>query len=144
MSDEILRASLAEDLMADQDRSRWTKLVADFESCDLPQREFATERGIPLSNLRYWIYRLRKESRPLVSQAPERSDQVPERRAAPEGSRLVPVRVVASAPKARQDTAAAVAADAALELLFPSGARLRFTAGTDLAYVRALAAALAS
>ena len=72
--------------MADQDRSRWTKLVADFESCDLTQREFATERGIPLSNLRYWIYRLRKESRPLVSQATERSDQVPERGAAPEGS----------------------------------------------------------
>lgn len=31
--------------MADLDRSRWTKLVADFESCDLTQREFATERA---------------------------------------------------------------------------------------------------
>jgi len=29
---------------------RWTKLVADFESCDLSQREFANERGVPLSN----------------------------------------------------------------------------------------------
>ena len=27
------------------------------------------ERGISLSNLRYWIYRLRKESRPLVTEA---------------------------------------------------------------------------
>jgi transposase len=43
--------------MAEQDRSRWTKLVADFESSDLTQREFATERGIPVSALRYWLYR---------------------------------------------------------------------------------------
>ena len=43
--------------MAEQDRTRWTKLVADFESSDLTQREFATERGISLSHLRYWIYR---------------------------------------------------------------------------------------
>jgi hypothetical protein len=31
--------------MADQDRERWTKLVADFEASDLTQREFASERG---------------------------------------------------------------------------------------------------
>jgi transposase len=74
--------------------------VADFESADLSQREFAQERGLPLSNLRYWIYRLRKESRPLVTDASERSDQVPDRGTVPEGSRLLPVRVVASAPKA--------------------------------------------
>ena len=50
--------------MADENRARWTRLVADFESCDLSQREFAEERGLSLSNLRYWLYRLRKESRP--------------------------------------------------------------------------------
>ncbi len=44
-------------------------MVADFEAADLSQREFAQERGISLSNLRYWIYKLRKESRPLVTQA---------------------------------------------------------------------------
>ncbi len=55
--------------MAEQDRARWTKLVADFESSDLTQREFASERGVSFSNLRYWIYRLRKESRPLVQEA---------------------------------------------------------------------------
>jgi transposase len=86
--------------MREDDRARWTKLVADFESADLSQREFAQERGLSLSNLRYWIYRLRKESRPLVTEAPERSDQAPDRAVAPEGSRLLPVRVVASAPKA--------------------------------------------
>jgi transposase len=85
--------------MREDDRARWTKLVADFESADLSQREFAQERGLSLSNLRYWIYRLRRESRPLVTEA-GRSDQAPDRSATPEGSRLVPVRVVASAPKA--------------------------------------------
>jgi transposase len=68
--------------MREDDRARWTKLVADFESADLSQREFAQERGLPLSNLRYWIYRLRKESRPLVTEAAERSDQGPDRAAA--------------------------------------------------------------
>ena len=124
--------------MADQDRARWTKLVADFEVSDLSQREFATERGISLSNLRYWIYRLRKESRPLVTEASERSGQGPEQAKTRPGSRLLPVRVVASAPKARREGDA----NGLLELALPSGARLRFPAGTDLKYLRALAAAL--
>jgi hypothetical protein len=127
--------------MREDDRARWTKLVADYESADLSQREFAQERGLSLSNLRYWIYTLRKQSRPLVTEAAERSDQAPDRGAAPEGSRLVPVRVVASAPKARQP-AAAPASDGLLELALPSGTRIRFPAGTDLSYLRALAAAL--
>jgi len=42
--------------MRDEDRSRWTRLVADFESADLSQREFAQEGGISVSNLRYWMY----------------------------------------------------------------------------------------
>jgi transposase len=83
--------------MTEQDRTRWTKLVADFETSDLTQREFATERGISFSNLRNWIYKLRKESRPLVAKPPRVSGQGPEQAPAPEGSRLVPVRVVASA-----------------------------------------------
>src|SRR6266498_3806725 len=100
--------------MRNEDRARWTKLVADYESADLSQREFAQERGISLSNLRYWIYRLRKESRPLVTEAAERSDQAPERAAAAEISRLLPVRVVASAPKARTVVVAAPASDGLL------------------------------
>jgi len=77
--------------MADQDKVRWTKLVADFESCDLSQREFANERGVPLSDLRYWLYRLRKESRPLVTEAAGRSDQAPKQAPEKKGSRLVRV-----------------------------------------------------
>ena len=128
--------------MADQDRARWTKLVADYEASDLTQREFASERGVSFSNLRNWIYRLRKESRPLVPEPAKVSGQAPERGAAAEGSRLLPVRVVASAPKARRAMAAVFAGNALLELALPSGARLRFPTGTDPKYVRALAAAL--
>jgi hypothetical protein len=57
-----------------------------------------------------------------------------------EAVRMVPVRVVASAaPKAREGDAASL-----LELALPSGALLRFPAGTDLAYLSRLAAALVS
>jgi hypothetical protein len=124
--------------MTEQERARWKKLVADFEASDLSQREFARERGISFSNLRNWIYRLRQESRPLVTDGAELPAQAPKVAPAKEGSRLVPVRVVASAPKARRE----VPESQLLELALPSGARLRFPAGTDLKYLRALAAAL--
>jgi hypothetical protein len=52
---------------------------------------------------------------------------------------MLPVRAVASAaPKARE----AVADAGLLDLTLPSGAHLRFPPGTDLAYLRQLAAAL--
>ncbi len=127
--------------MREDNRARWTKLVADFESADLSQREFAQERGISLSNLRYWIYRLRKDSRPLVTEAAERSGQASTTATPREDSRLLPVRVVASAAKPRTGAAPRPPSGELLELL-PSGARLRFAAGTDLSYLRALAAAL--
>jgi len=122
--------------MTEQDRERWTKLVADFEASDLTQREFASERGVSFSNLRNWIYRLRKESRPLVEVAPASSGQGPRRETGKRGSRLVPVRVVASAPKAP------VEASSLLELALPSGVAVRFPAGTDPFYLHALLAAL--
>jgi hypothetical protein len=53
----------------------------------------------------------------------------------------VPVRVVASAGKPRPQLIAA-GVDDLLEFALPSGARVRFPAGTDVGYLRALAAAL--
>ena len=128
--------------MADENRARWTKLVADFESCDLSQREFAEERGLSLSNLRYWLYLLRKESRPLRTEEAERESIASQSVAPAGGSRLLPVRVVASAPKARTAAKPKTAAEGTLELALPSGTRLRFPVGTDPAYLRTLAAAL--
>jgi hypothetical protein len=122
----------------EQERARWTKLVADFEASDLTQREFASERGISFSNLRNWIYRLRKESRPLLEGPPASPGQDPTRAARQERSRLVPVRVVASAPKARS----VEPGSSLLELALPSGIVVRFPAGTEPSYLRALIAEL--
>jgi hypothetical protein len=124
--------------MAEPDQERWKKLVADFESSDLTQREFASERGISFSNLRNWIYRLRKEARPLIEASPASSRQAPTRVASRRVSRLVPVRVLASAPKARL----VEPASALLELALPSGVAVRFPVGTDPSYLRALIATL--
>ena len=131
--------------MDDGKRALWTKLVADFELSGQSQRVFAEQRQIELSNLRYWIYKLRKASRPLVTENGTAAAPVAEeteQRGPEKGPRMVPVRVVAStAPKARE----AVAEEDVgflLELTLPSGACLRFAAGTDLAYLRQLTAAL--
>ncbi len=128
--------------MDDQERGRWTKLVADYESSDLTQREFAVERGISFSNLRNWIYRLRKEARPIVPEGAKEPRQASPDPPRDEDSRLVPVRVVASAAKRRSAVAGHRDGDGLLELVLSSGARVRFPAGTDLGYLRALAAAL--
>ena len=128
--------------MEDQNQARWKKLVADYEASELTQREFASERGVSFSNLRNWIYKLRKETRPLVTEAAKVSGQAPVRAPVTEALRLMPVRAVASVPKARRAAAAAPAVEGLLELALPSGARLRFPAGTTPEYLRALAAAL--
>lgn len=126
----------------DERRALWTKLVADFELSGLSQRAFAEQKQIGLSNLRYWMYKLRNEARPLAREEKPGAEPAPERaerRAPKKAARMVAVRVVASpAPKARE----AVAEAGLLELTFPSGARLRFPPGTDLGYLRQLAAAL--
>ncbi len=120
--------------MADDKRQFWTNLVADFETSELSQRAFAEQKGISISNLRYWMYKLRNESRPLATEHAESSS---EQRRPRRARRLLAVDVVASAaPKAR------LPEDEMLELALPSGLRLRFHAGVDLEYLRQLATAL--
>jgi hypothetical protein len=133
--------------MDDAKKALWTKVVADFELSGQTQREFAEARQIELSRLRYWLYTLRSASRPLATGSEDPSVKpadAPSSKSAPtEGSRMLPVRVVAStAPKARRGMIDAPRGDALLELALPSGALLRFPAGTDLAYLRQLAGAL--
>jgi len=43
------------------DRRRWQRLVAQFESSDLTQQEFADDNGINVATFRGWLYRLRRE-----------------------------------------------------------------------------------
>ncbi|HYD53172.1 MAG TPA: hypothetical protein VEA99_11110 [Gemmatimonadaceae bacterium] len=128
--------------MTEQERARWVRLVADFEASDLTQREFATERGISFSNLRNWLYKLRKESRPLAPEPAKVPGQAPEREPASGGSRLVPVRVVASAAKPRTAVVMPAPGEEMLEIALPSGVRVRFPVGTDPRYLRSLTAAL--
>ena len=104
MPTAIVRVLAREVAMEDGKRALWTKVVSDFELSGLSQCEFAEQKKIELSNLRYWIYRLRNDSRPLATEKKD-PPAAPEQRSpakAPDvGSRLVPVRVVAStAPKA--------------------------------------------
>ena len=128
--------------MDDGKRALWTRLVADFELSELSQRAFAEQKQIGLSSLRYWMYKLRNESRPLAAQeqpAPELAPAQGERTTPDKATRMLPVRVVASpAPKARE----AAASVALVEMALPSGVCLRFPPGTDLGYLRQLAAAL--
>jgi hypothetical protein len=70
---------------------------------------------VSFSNLRYWIYRLRKDTRPLVTEPAKLSDQAPAKVPAPDGSRLLPVRVVASASKTRTRAMVMAAGDELLE-----------------------------
>ena len=123
--------------MNDDTKDRWSRLVSDWESTDLSQPEFARERGISVHALRYWLYRLRSEATaPVLTQPQTEKPSVPP--PAKEDLRLLPVRAVASAPKARQP----IASREVLELVLPSGACVRFHVGTDPRYLRALVAVL--
>lgn len=65
-------------------REVWANLIRQFERSGKTQEEFATEREIPLTTLRSWIYRLKREQEE-------------------EQASILPVRVVAStAPTARR------------------------------------------
>jgi transposase len=120
-----------------EERERWTKLVEDFETSGLTQKGFAQERGVSYSTLRNWVYRLRRERGPLGSRIDTRG-KVWRQGQQKEGLRFIPVEVVASAPygAAKAETVGAI------ELVLSSGSRLRFSAGTEIEYLRALAAVL--
>lgn len=97
-------------------REFWVATVEEFERSELTQERFARQRGISVTTLRSWIYKLRRERKASVS--------------------LVPVRVIAStAPVARG--AAAVGGE--LEIELKTGVRLRLSTAVDLDYVAALA-----
>ncbi|MBN9687366.1 MULTISPECIES: IS66 family insertion sequence element accessory protein TnpA [unclassified Corallococcus] len=97
------------------EKPEWARVAEAFEASGQTQREFALAWGVKLSTLQSWVYRLRRT-------APSRAEAV----------RLLPVQV----------TTAPGASEAVLEVRVASGARVRFAAGTDVAYVARLVAAL--
>lgn len=78
--------------MTDQERPRWTKLGGDYETNELTQRQWASERGVSFSNLRTGAIG-RAESLPRSSRIWRRRLVNPGRGSAAGGSRLLPVRV---------------------------------------------------
>ena len=96
-------------------REFWVTTVDEFERSKLTQESFARQRGIEVTTLRTWIYKLRRERRARVS--------------------LVPVRVVASTAPTARDPAAA----GEIEIELKTGVRLRLSTSVDLDYVTALA-----
>jgi hypothetical protein len=44
-------------------RAYWTRVVAQFEGSGEQQADFCTQRGLTLSSLHNWLYRLRREQR---------------------------------------------------------------------------------
>lgn len=99
-----------------QGREFWVATVAEFERSELTQEGFARQHRLPVTTLRTWIYKLRRERKARVS--------------------LVPVRVIASTAPAARGTAAA---SSELEIELKTGVRLRLSAAVDLDYVVALA-----
>jgi hypothetical protein len=98
-------------------REIWVQIIGQFERSGLTQEAFAEQRGIPVSTLRAWIYKLRR----ATEEAP-----------------VLPVAVIAStAPTARQQQLEAVA----IEVELPDAVRVRFppdTAASVIADVVAL------
>ena len=98
-------------------RRFWARVVGEVERSGAPHGEVAARHGVRVGTLRSWFYRLRREGHAAA--------------AGPSGVRLLPVKVVPSAPASQP-----------IEVRVFGGDVLAFEVGTDVAYVAALVAAL--
>lgn len=95
-------------------RAGWSAAVGEWRTSGQSAAEFCAERGLVLSTFRWWRWRLS----PVVEAAPA---------AAPVPA-LLAVRVVEAVI---EDDARLAAAEPLLELIHPSGVRLRVPPGFD-------------
>ncbi|WP_141642847.1 IS66 family insertion sequence element accessory protein TnpA [Myxococcus llanfairpwllgwyngyllgogerychwyrndrobwllllantysiliogogogochensis] len=103
----------------------WPKLVEEFETSGLQQKEFVAKHDLPLGTLQYWLYKKRKKRGLRASEL-----------AAESVAAFLPLEVVASpAPQALKSF---------FEVATVGGLVLRFPVGADTAYVARLLATLAS
>jgi hypothetical protein len=99
----------------------WLKLLSEYATSGLSQKEFVAKHDLSFSTFQYWLYRASKKKKTESGLAP----------------RFLPVEVVSvAAPKARQQGAALLEAD------LRSGVTVRFPVGTDVGYLAELLAAL--
>src|SRR5438552_14935721 len=90
-------------------REIWRNLIGQLERSGKTQEQFAAERGIPLTTLRAWIYRIRRQQEE-------------------EGTSILPVRVISSrSPSASQPEHESAAVEVML-VRFAGGAASDFIA----------------
>ena len=95
--------------MARRTREIWRNLIGQLERSGKTQEQFAAEREIPLTTLRSWIYRLRREQEE-------------------EAASILPVRVISShSPSASQPENESAAVEVML-VRFAGGAASEFIA----------------
>lgn len=113
--------SLATEVAMRRSRSEWEKLAAEFARSGETREEFCARVGAHVTTFRWWLTELRCKRR-----APGAGKS--------KALRLLPVRV-----REAHDAAPATPIEVVVR-----GAALRVAVGTDIAYVAALASALAS
>jgi hypothetical protein len=101
--------------------AEWAKLIAEYESSEISQKEFVAKHDVSLATFQFHLYKLRKRASTPNSESP---------------AAFLPIEVVASpAPQARK-------AIDGVEVALRSGVVVRFEVGTELHYLSALFAAL--
>ncbi|MBJ6766254.1 IS66 family insertion sequence element accessory protein TnpB [Myxococcaceae bacterium JPH2] len=106
--------------------AEWRRLVLELEESGQTHKEFAAAKAVPVSTLQFWLYKLRREAM-RASASPV----------------LLPVEIVDSAAlSARRGGPPSGGPLGLLEAALPSGVVVRFPAGTDVAYLRAVLAGL--
>jgi hypothetical protein len=100
--------------MRRRSRAEWAEIVAEYRGSGESVEKFAAKRGLRVSSLKWWCWRVRGASTPRRSEA---RDEV----------RLVPVEVVGLAARACGPVMLAIA-----------DVEMRVDVGTDVAYVGAL------
>jgi hypothetical protein len=104
----------------------WTKLIAEYQTSGLSQKEFVAKHDLSFSTFQYWLY---TKSKKLSSVSGSRT-------------RFLPVELVPSpALEARAET---VAPDgpAGVEIALPGGVQVRLPLGTSARFIGELLAAL--
>lgn len=111
----------------EEKRGQWAALVARFEEAGKSQEAFTAEAGVSLPGFRYWLYKIRREGQPVLTQEPVRRRRASRQ---PKAVRLIPVEV-------RHPTATSGHVEVRI-----AGVRIRVPVGTDPGYLVQVALAL--
>ena len=111
----------------EEKRGQWAPVVARFEQAGKSQQAFTAEAGVSLPGFRYWLYKIRREGRPVLAKKAVRRRKAT---GSAKAVRLVPVEV-------RHATASMGQVEVRI-----AGVRIRVPVGTDPGYLARVALAL--